>query len=343
MGVPRNYVLDVTYKQMNRQTILVTGGYGCIGAETSKWLMSNSDASVVVCSRSVSDERTQRIFHDVDRTRLTTVKLDVTDQKALQEVLSEKKVTRVVHLAALQTPDCNAHRHLGLQINVGGTLNVVEAMKASGLRLERFIFASSIAVYGPRASYPAGRVPMLAEPNPVNVYGVWKLAGEHLSKLFWQETGVPTLSLRPGVLYGPGRDAGLTSTPTTAMKQLALGRAYEVPFRSRQDYLFAPDVGGAIGTAVLGAFDGYGVFTLPSVTLATAEIVASMRRAAADMGLADRFQITVGNDDVPFICDLEYKPYVKAFPNVPHTPLDDAVRKSLEVFLEHARRGWIGK
>jgi UDP-glucose 4-epimerase len=327
---------------MTRQTILITGGYGCIGAETAKWLLRNSDAAVVVCSRNVSDERTQRVFYDVDRERLTTIKLDVTDQKGLENLLVHRQVRRVIHLAALQTPDCNTHRHRGLEINVGGTLNVIEAMKASGSRLERFIFASSIAVYGPRATYSAGRVPMLAEPNPVNIYGVWKLAGENLAKLFRQETGVPTLSLRPGVLYGPGRDAGLTSTPTTAMKQLALGRAYEIPFRSRQDYLYAPDVGAAIGIAVLASFDGYGVFTLPSITLSTAEIVASMKQAANDLGLAERFQISVGTQDVPFICDLEFEPFLKAFPNVPHTPVDIAVRKSLEVFIDHARRGWIG-
>lgn len=327
---------------MNRPTIFVTGGYGCIGAETSKWLLRNSDASVVVCSRNVSDERTERVFHDVAHERLTTVKLDITDPKTLQEVLAEQQVTHVVHLAALQTPDCNAHRNQGLQINLGGTLNVVEAIKANGARLERFIFASSIAVYGPRAAYPPGRVPMLAEPNPVNLYGIWKLAGEHLSRLFCMETGVPTLSLRPGVLYGPGRDAGLTSSPTTAMKHVALGQPYEIPFCSRQDYLFAPDVGAAVGTAVLEPFDGYGVFTLPSWTLTTREIVASMRRVAAGLGLADPCQITVGDAEVPFICDLDYAPFVEAFPNVPQTPLDDAVRKSLEVFVEHARRGWIG-
>lgn len=327
---------------MNRQTILVTGGYGCIGAETAKWLLRNSDAAVVICSRTVSNDRTERVFHDVDRERLAIIKADVTDQKALEEIFARHQVTRVVHLAALQTPDCNAHRSLGLQINVGGTLNVIEAMKASGLRLERFIFASSIAVYGPRATYPAGRVPMLAEPKPVNVYGVWKLAGEHVSRIFHQETGVPTLSLRPGVLYGPGRDAGLTSSPTTAMKHVALGRAYQIPFCSRQDYLYAPDVGGAIGNAVLEPFDGYAAFTLPSLTLTTDEMLASMRRAAAELGLAERFQITIGRDEVPFICDLEYEPFLKAFPKSPRTPLDEAVQRSLEVFVDQARRGWLG-
>jgi nucleoside-diphosphate-sugar epimerase len=320
---------------------LITGGYGCIGAETAKWLLKNSDASVVICSRTVNEERTERVFHDADSSRLTFVQADVIDQRPLERILTEHEIRHVVHMAALQTPACNAHRDLGLQINLAGTQNLIEAMKASGLPLQRYIFASSIAIYGPRAAYPAGRVPMLAAPQPVNVYGAWKLAGEHISKLFWEDTDVPTLSLRPGVLYGPGRDAGLTASPTTAMKRLALGLPFEIPFRTRQDYQYAPDVGGAVGAAVLAPFDGYGVFTLPGRTLETREIVDVLRRVAGDLGLAGQFNITVGEAEVPFICDLDYEPFTAAFPNVPHTPLKQALRGSLEVFLDQARRGWL--
>jgi nucleoside-diphosphate-sugar epimerase len=326
---------------MNRQHILITGGYGCIGAETAKWLLKNSDADVIICSRKVSPDRSERVFHNADRSRLTFIKADVSDQSRLQQILTEQNITDVVHLAALQTPDCNAHRDLGLQINLAGTQNIIEAMKASGLSLKRYIFTSSIAVYGPRAAYPAGRVPMLVEPQPVNVYGTWKLAGEQISKFFWEDTGVPTICLRPGVLYGPGRDAGLTASPTTAMKCLALGLPFEIPFRSRQDYLYAPDVGGAVGSAVLGAFDGYGVFTLPSLTLETNEIVEALRQAAADLGLAEQFKITVGEGEVPFICDLDFEPFTVAFPQTPHTPLDQALWNSLEVFLDQVQRGWL--
>lgn len=326
---------------MNRQHILITGGYGCIGAETAKWLLKNSDADVIICSRKVSPDRSERVFHNADRSRLTFIKADVSDQSRLQQILTEQNITDVVHLAALQTPDCNAHRDLGLQINLAGTQNIIEAMKASGLSLKRYIFTSSIAVYGPRTAYPAGRVPMLVEPQPVNVYGTWKLAGEQISKFFWEDTGVPTICLRPGVLYGPGRDAGLTASPTTAMKCLALGLPFEIPFRSRQDYLYAPDVGGAVGSAVLGAFDGYGVFTLPSLTLETNEIVEALRQAAADLGLAEQFKITVGEGEVPFICDLDFEPFTVAFPQAPHTPLDQALRNSLEVFLDQVQRGWL--
>ena len=326
---------------MNRKNVLITGGYGCIGAETAKWLLKNSDAAIVICSRNVSSDRSERVFHNADRSRLTFIEADVSDQSRLQQILTEQGITHVVHLAALQTPDCNAHRDLGLQINLAGTQNLIEAMKASGRALNRYIFASSIAVYGPRAAYPEGRVPMLAEPHPVNVYGAWKMAGEQISKIFWEDTDVPTLSLRPGVLYGPGRDAGLTASPTTAVKCLALGLPFKIPFRSRQDYLYAPDVGAAFGNAVLEPFHGNGVFTLPSRTLATEQIVETLRLAAGDLGLADQFKITVGEEDVPFICDLDYEPFTAAFPSVPHTALDQSLRDSLEVFLDQVHRGWL--
>jgi len=125
------------------------------------------------------------------------------------------------------------------------------------------------------------------------------------------------------------------------MKCLALGLPFEIPFRSRQDYLYAPDVGGAVGSAVLGTFDGYGVFTLPSLTLKTDEIVEALRQAAGDLGLAGQFKITVGEGEVPFICDLDFEPFTVAFPQAPHTPLDQALRNSLEVFLDQVQRGWL--
>ncbi len=328
---------------MSQQNVLVTGGYGCIGAETTKWLLRNSDARVIIGSRKINDQRSERVFHDVDRSRLTFVQMDVSDSNGLEQILTDNAITQVVHMAALQTPDCNAHRDLGLQINLAGTQNLIEAMKSSGLPLQRFVYASSIAIYGPRAAYPEGRVPMLADPLPVNVYGAWKLAGEHVSKFFWEDTGIPTVTLRPGVLYGPGRDAGLTSSPTMAMKCLALGVPYEIPFRSRQDYQYAPDVGGAVGNTVLEPFDGYEVFTLPGRTLPTQQIVDTLQEVASDLGIAEQFKVTVGADEVPFICDLDFDPFVEAFPKTRQTELADTLRASVEVFLDQVQRGWLTK
>ncbi len=325
-------------KQSISPRVLITGGFGCIGAQTAKWLIERTDSHVVICSRSVSAERSRRAFGDSDSKRLTILQGDVTDQRRLQEVLIEHRISHVAHMAGLQTPDCNARRDLGLQVNLAGTQNLIEAMKASGLPIKRFVFASSAAVYGPRAVYPPGRVPLSSEPQPVNVYGAWKLAGENISRLFADDTGIPTISVRPGALFGPGRDAGLTATPTTALKHVALGRPYEIPYRSRQDYLYSPDVGAAVGNALVEPFEGYAAFTLPSHTVETSQFVSAIQAAARELGIEDQCSVTAGSDEVPFICDLDFEPFLKAFPKSPHTPFEQAVRESLATFLDQLER-----
>jgi nucleoside-diphosphate-sugar epimerase len=252
------------------------------------------------------------VFSGVDRARLTVIELDVSDQCRLHDIFAQYEISRVAHLAALQTPDCNALRDLGLQINLAGTQKILEAVKASGRALARFVFASSIAVYGDRASYPQERVPMMAPPKPVNVYGTWKLASEQICEFFCQETRIPTVCLRPGVLFGPGRDAGLTSTPTTAMKCVALGLPYTIPYQNRQDYLYAPDVGNAFGNALMRPFAGYGVFTLPARTAEMQDFVAAMRQAAEDVGRAGQFRIS--GTLVPSSISLPFPPRIVSDP-----------------------------
>lgn len=327
--------------QMTSEQILVTGGFGCIGVQVVKWLLSNTDATVIVGAREVTAERIRRLFGVSPSSRLSCARLDVRDAVEVEDVLQANEVTRVVHLAALQTPDCNANRDLGLQINLAGTQNLIEAVKKCRPSLRRFVFASSVAVYGPRRSYPGPKVAMLAEPAPVNVYGAWKLAGEQITRFLFQETGIPSLCIRPGVLFGPGRDAGLTAAPTTAVKQVALRRPYEIPFKSRQDYLYSSDVGAAFGNALMSPFSEYGVFTLPSHTVDTREFVEALNQAAAELGCSKDVQISIGDAEVPFICDLEFEPFLKAFPSTPHTPLLTAVRESLVFFREQEKAGWL--
>ena len=322
--------------------ILVTGGYGCIGAELIKWLLRNTDEQVLLGSRIVTAARTERTFHDVDCSKLNCVSIDVSDQNQINGIFAEHNIDRIAHLGALQTPDCNANKDMGMQINLGGTQKLLETVRRTGPdKLKRFVFASSIGVYGPRDTYDADRVHMLAEPNPVNVYGVWKLASENILKLFSEESGVACVSLRPGVLFGPGRDLGLTSTPTMALKAIALGVPYQIPFQSKQDYLYAPDVGAAFGISLMEPFDGYGAFTLPAVTLAMSDVVETMRQAAAEAGLEENFKVTFGDQEVPFICDLEFQSVCDVFPGMPRTDFRQAMVESLRVYVDHVERGWI--
>jgi hypothetical protein len=125
------------------------------------------------------------------------------------------------------------------------------------------------------------------------------------------------------------------------MKCVALGQRYEIPFCSRQDYLYAPDVGAAFANATLETFTGFAVFTLPGHTANTAEVIAEIRRAAPRAGLDAGDLITAGTAEVPFICDLDYRPFLQAFPKAPHTPLAEAVEASLSEFKRQRERGWL--
>ncbi|QDT01988.1 dTDP-L-rhamnose 4-epimerase [Rubripirellula lacrimiformis] len=319
--------------------VLITGGYGCIGAATTKWLLHNTNSHVTLLSRSADEDRTQRVFENVDRSRLEVVACDVSDGPQVDQWISHHSFTRIAHLAGLQTPDCNSHRDRGLQTNLAGTQNLIEAMKHSQTSLQRFVFASSMAVYGPRSTYPTGRIETDSEPMPVNVYGVWKLAAENLCRLFAHDTGIATACLRPGAVFGPGRDAGQTAAPTTAMKQIALGQPYEIPYRNSQDYLYAPDVGAAFGNALMEPYDGFGAFTLPSHTASTAEMINAMQTSASSLGIPERFQITAGESEVPFVCDLDFQPFLDAFPNTTHTPLSESIQQSIEHFVAEADQG----
>ena len=76
---------------MSINRILITGGFGCIGSQTAKWLLRHTDAAVIVCSRSVSESRTNRVFSDADRSRLKPLAVDVQNQRQLEDVLNDRR------------------------------------------------------------------------------------------------------------------------------------------------------------------------------------------------------------------------------------------------------------
>src|SRR5438445_35923 len=106
---------------------------------------------------------------------------------ALDAVLDEHRITHVVHLAALLIPQIKANPPYGTAVNVGGTVNVLDAAKSRGIRVA---YASSAAVYS-QADDPGGPVPNDAVGHPVTFYGVHKQACEGMARIFWHEEGVP--------------------------------------------------------------------------------------------------------------------------------------------------------
>src|SRR3989304_2087372 len=85
-----------------------------------------------------------------------------------------------------------------LRDNVLSTQALLEAAKSSSVK--RIVYASSSSVYGEAKSLPMRETDL---PQPLSPYGVTKLAAEHLCHLYWQNYGVPVVSLRYFTVYGP--------------------------------------------------------------------------------------------------------------------------------------------
>ena len=213
-------------------TVFVSGPTGCIGAAAVGHLLDEGVDRVVGFSRREDFSRIPRRYHD----RIRLIQGDITDAAQVRDAVNDAEPTALIHLAAFQTPDCQARPMEGLSVNVAGTLNMFRAARQLGDRLQRFVFASSAAVYGPRALYGEDSVRVDVPYLPPNLYGYWKIAGEGMAQAFHAQTGVPTISLRLATTYGPGRDQGLTSAPTTAIKSAVLGIRYRLPYQGTRAF-----------------------------------------------------------------------------------------------------------
>ena len=91
-------------------------------------------------------------------------------------------------------------------------------------------YASSAAVYAPASGT---RVAEDAPGTPATHYGVHKLANEGAARVYWLDDGVPSVGLRPYVVYGPGRDQGITAGRRSPWRAAARGEAYQIGFGGR--------------------------------------------------------------------------------------------------------------
>ncbi|MDT7829359.1 NAD(P)-dependent oxidoreductase [Pricia sp. S334] len=327
--------------------IFITGGTGCIGAVTIYKLLQYSEVEkIVVATRSSNKEPLKLWLGEGLDARLEFVKLDVSNYEAISELLPKIDPTHIIHLGAYQSPDCSRDHIGGMQINTGGTMALFDAAEKLA-NLKRFVFASSAAVYGKRAMYPQELISENVPLAPPNHYGIWKLAGEHLARLFYDTTGVPTLCLRINTTYGKGRDKGKTSAPTNAMKAVALGTVsgekipFEMPYQGRENYHFVEDIGSAFAECTLQSYEGFGAFNVKGETIPIPEFLKIIEKEAALLEMDEFAKFSIAEDADPnlFVCDLNHGKIDTTFKDLPLTPIAEGVRKSLIEFRDMAEKG----
>lgn len=304
---------------MSDERWLITGALGCIGTWCCRQLVGEGHA-VTAFDLGIDWHRADLVMTPQDRAAVDLVHGDITDLDAIERALHEREITHVIHLAAMLVPLAAADPPRGAMVNVGGTVNVFEAVKRCGL--PGLAYASSAAVYD---RTDGARVAEDADGHPVNHYGVHKQANEGAARVYWRDDGVASIGLRPHIVYGPGRDHGMTAGPTLAIAAAVRGERYEIPFGGRAQFQYAPEVAGMFIAAARSARDGAEVRNVGGPAEHVAEVLA-----AIEVALPDAAGLITFKDDLP----LPLPDYMEAQSPVT-TPLADGVRETIE-FLQRA-------
>ena len=182
---------------MTPERFLITGALGCLGAWATKLLLDEG-VEVATFDLSADDRRLRQIIATDALDRIERIRGDITDAARVSAAVRGR--SHVIHLAALQVPFCRANPPLGAAVNVTGTVNVFEAVKAHGV--EHLAYASSMAVYGHPRRYEVDVLPPDADRLPETLYGVFKVASEDTAAIYWQDDQVPSIGIRPYTVYG---------------------------------------------------------------------------------------------------------------------------------------------
>jgi UDP-glucuronate 4-epimerase len=301
------------------ERFLITGMLGCVGAWVARTLVREG-AGVVGFDLGTDLRRLELIMEPDEVARATLVRGDVTDLASLEQALDEHEITNVIHLAAMLIPLAKADPPRGAHVNVVGTVNVFEAVKRQRDRIRGVAYASSAAVYD-RAD--GAWVAEDARGAPVTHYGVHKQANEGTARIYWLDDELPSVGLRPYVVYGPGRDQGVTAAPTLAMEAAARGDGYHIPFGGRTQFHYAPDAARAFVDAARSDGDGAVVANLGGPAVHMADVVQAIEAAAPEAA----GRITFDDVQLPFPEEFE----AKARP-APATPLEVGVSETIELF-----------
>ncbi len=181
--------------------VFITGGAGFIGSTLAGRLIDKNE--VVIYDNFRRNSIKDRSF--AEHSHLTTIHGDILDYEKLVEAMDGANI--VIHCAAIAGIDTVIQRPTEtMRINMVGTAKVLDAAHTVP-QLDRLIYFSTSEVFGQSAF--RSEETDTTHIGPVGearwTYAVSKLAGEHLAKSFHQEYGMPTVTVRPFNVYGPGQ------------------------------------------------------------------------------------------------------------------------------------------
>ena len=252
--------------QQNSQTVMITGAAGFIGSHLTGRLLRHGVQVVgldnfngfydpALKRRNLQEAQSQDGF--------TLIEADVRDREAVMHALKSTRPGAVVHLAAMAgvRPSIENPRYYG-QVNLDGTINLLDAAVAHGVG--KFVFASSSSVYGNNKKVPFAEDDPV--DHPISPYAATKKSGELLCHTYHHLHGLPVVCLRFFTVFGPRQRPDLAIAKF--LRLVSAGRP--VPMfgdgGTSRDYTYIDDiidgVTGALSKCGSGEIPAYRIYNL---------------------------------------------------------------------------------
>ena len=313
---------------------LITGAKGFIGAWTAKNLVERGDHPCVF-DVDLDSHRLEMLLSPSQMERLSLIAGDVTRYEDVERAVVENRISHIIHMAGLQVPTCAANPLLGAQVNVIGTLNVFEAARAHRDQVKRIVYASSQAVFGPVEFYGAKTVPEGAALLPGTLYGVFKQCNEGCARVYFKDHSIPSAGVRPGAVYGVGREIGITSGPTKAIKAAVIGRPYTIRLTGGVDLQYVNDTAQIVIRCAESEIAGARVYTLRGSVVQMEEFLSTLEREIP----AAKGKIRAEGNPLPIAYDFDDSALIKDLGEAPRTPLSQGIGETREIFERLHRAG----
>ncbi len=249
--------------------VLVTGGAGFIGSAIIAELQKHNNEIYVIDNLSFGN----RAFIDIPDDHFFNT--DLLDASGMDKIIQKINPHQIIHLAAIHfIPYCNKHPFESSNINIQGTINL---LKSAGKlpALELVLFASTAAVY-PIYDEPLKETHQL---NPLDIYGLSKLTGEHLCNEFHLQTKIPVVICRFFNAFGPNETnphliPEIQQQINNGQRTIRLGN-----LTPKRDFIHTTDMAAAIHLLLNKFKSGIDVFNLGrGIEYSVTEIVAAFER-----------------------------------------------------------------
>lgn len=300
-------------------TLLVTGGAGFIGSHLCEHLLK--DGAKVICLDNFDNfydpnikiknvERVKKKFPE----RFELITGDIRNPDHIKEAFQKNKIDRVIHLAARAGVRPSIAEPLLYQdVNIRGTITLLEACKAT--EIKNFVFASSSSVYGENQRVPFTEGDL--DIQPISPYGATKRAGELLCYSYHHLYGMDIACLRIFTAYGPRQRPEMAIHKFTRLVDLGEKIPIYGDGSSRRDYTYIDDlIEGVLG--VIHHHKGFEVYNLgESQTTSLIELIKLIEGALGKKANIERLEVQPGDVSITYADiskarrRLGYQPKVK--------------------------------